>query len=871
MIQSAVPRRSSRVSWARAGRSAAIAVAMSAFLPLVPAAAQGTEGSFPSPRGGAEIDAWLDDAGVPEAGRDAIFEIHARYLAEVERLRDGEVEAWMRAKPNAWMNSLDVAQMQAKVEQSLARIEQQRRLAARFDAMEERLWAEIGSTTQVPDDVLGSLRDRGSLRRLSDLGGVASRRHFSQAQAADVAALIAAAKATPAEAARIREALAGHDRTLVKLLEEDRDLALGRERRQASRQLRMAESMAETQRFVQEEMDAAREENREPRAQEIYEARNAEINGFDGGEQEIGQLNARLTRLQLAAVRAIEPIVGDPLRTARVLSAAGVGYDGMDEFFGMFEEMGREGELSPAKIEALADLKARSVAANLPQRMEIAELMARRQELPNGGWGQLPDGTYGQSPEAEEIDQRMMELQGGESQQQQMQMVVEIGRLIGSKTFADVMRKWGRKQGMPEAMLEPMIAQLVAGIEAGAIDAEAMQKEFMRSMWSAPPTWKVIDEPMLEAILDDLAVEGEMRLVAKQLIEDGAPRFAAAIEETSAETALPEDLDPEAMFMQRMGGAGAEQIAAFDAGLRRVLAADEAFFDDLVGVLGEQVAEPLRPWRAVRRAQLIGACDAGMGGGMARFFWMYPSIGQFDSIDLFVVAQEAIPEAMRNPAARAAFAAQAERIAALQGDRWRALSALQPEHAKLIADSMATQQAFQTAMDRDQPIGEAESQRQRENQARMQELEQQLERWRKAVPEAIREDLARLQAVLDAESASAFRRAVLLEAWGRELGELKAREAIDAAQAKAERSGDAARLAELDAIEASYDDATGRLLELLWKTSQEIREQGSPGDVEFEEGVVPIDTSTWWPSASGRAKFRLGELEFATMREMGES
>ena len=139
------------------------------------------------------------------------------------------------------------------------------------------------------------------------------------------------------------------------------------------------------------------------------------------------------------------------------------------------------------------------------------------------------------------------------------------------------------------------------------------------------------------------------------------------------------------------------------------------------------------------------------------------------------------------------------------------------------------------------------------------------------MPEAIREDLARLQAVLDAESASAFRRAVLLEAWGRELGELKAREAIDAAQAKAERSGDAARLAELDAIEASYDDATGRLLELLWKTSQEIREQGSPGDVEFEEGVVPIDTSTWWPSASGRAKFRLGELEFATMREMGES
>ena len=181
------------------------------------------------------------------------------------------------------------------------------------------------------------------------------------------------------------------------------------------------------------------------------------------------------------------------------------------------------------------------------------------------------------------------------------------------------------------------------------------------------------------------------------------------------------------------------------------------------------------------------------------------------------------------------------------------------------------QRALQAAMEQGQPIGDAESQRQRESQARMQELEKELERWRKAVPEAIREDLGRIQAALDAESASAFRRAVLLEAWGREIGELKAREALETRRAKAERANDAARLAELDAIEANYDDSTGRLLELLWRTSQEIREQGSPGEVVFEEGVVPVDTSTWWPSASGRVKFRLGEIDFATMREMGES
>ena len=105
-----------------------------------------------------------------------------------------------------------------------------------------------------------------------------------------------------------------------------------------------------------------------------------------------------------------------------------------------------------------------------------------------------------------------------------------------------------------------------------------------------------------------------------------------------------------------------------------------------------------------------------------------------------------------------------------------------------------------------------------------------------------------------------------------EAGTVRSRgEALETRRAKAERANDAARLAELDAIEANYDDSTGRLLELLWRTSQEIREQGSPGEVVFEEGVVPVDTSTWWPSASGRVKFRLGEIDFATMREMGES
>jgi len=830
---------------------------------------QGTEGTFPAPRGGAEIDAWLDDAGVPAEGRDGIFGIHARYLAEVERLRDGEVEAWLRSQPLPW-SSGDVAHLRAKVEAAVARIESQRRLTGRLDALEERLWDEVAATTGVPDEAVRAMRERGRLRRISDFGGMPM---YGQARAADVAALVAAAKATRSEAARIREALAGHDAALLRILEEQRGVALDAELEQATSQLEQAEAMQETNRLFQEEMQAAAAEGREPRTQEIYEARSVAWRPEMGGDRAMNLLRARMIRLQLDAVRAVEPIVGDPSRSAAVFAAAGIGHHEMEDFFRAFEEMGRTGELAPDKVEAVAGLKARAIAGNLPRQMEIAELMARRFELPDGGWGQLADGTYGQTPEGREIDERMMELQGGDAQEEPMQVIVDLGRIVGTRTFAEVMRSWGTARGMPEQMLEPMIDQLVAGIEAGAINAEAMQREFMRRMWTSPPAWKVIDEPMLEAILDDLAVEGEMRLVARQLIDDGAPRFAAAIAETAAETGLPEDLDPmdlepQELMRRQLGGVDAGQLAAHDAGLRRVLAADEAFFDDLAEVLGESASDALRPWRAVRRSQLTAACDAGPMDHMMSWPWDQPWLGQFGSIDLFVTAERSIPDSLRSPAVRAAFAASAERIAALQEQRWRALQALQPARAEGMASSVALHEEFALAEAEDEAVGEAAMARIRESQQRMQEVEAELERWQKSIPEAVREDLPRLQAVLDAESARMFRRAVLLEAWRRDVGEMPGRDSITSARAKAEASGDAARVAELDALAATYDETLGRLLEILWATGEDLRLQDSRSLAGGEDAVVvdPVDTSRWWSSALGRVKFRVGEADFAAAR-----
>ncbi|MEY3024489.1 MAG: hypothetical protein RJA16_1315, partial [Planctomycetota bacterium] len=171
MTEPIASRRSFRSVFGLAGLAAALTVAAS-----MPAVGQGADGRFPDPRGGKELDRWLDDADrwlddadVPESDRDAIFEIHARYLAEVERLRDREIEAWLREAP-VWWGSGDVEQTRQKLEAARTRIAEQRRLLARLEALEERLWSEIGSTTAVPSSTVESLRQRARLDRLSDLG-----------------------------------------------------------------------------------------------------------------------------------------------------------------------------------------------------------------------------------------------------------------------------------------------------------------------------------------------------------------------------------------------------------------------------------------------------------------------------------------------------------------------------------------------------------------------------------------------------------------------------------------------------------------------------------------------------------------------------
>lgn len=839
------PRVSRSPRHTRAFAAFALAAGLAAVPPCSEASAQGTDGRFPSPRASREVERWLADAGVPDDRHDAAFEIHARYLGEVVRVRDGEIETWIRGS-QPYLRSFDPDSAKAEIAAAVGRIDQQRRLIARLDALEEQLWNEIGAVAGLAPEAVAGLRERGRLARLAGYEGM---RFYMQAKPADLASLLAAAKVTPADAARIRQALAGHDAALAKLLEEQRDLALAAERLRAESQFGRAQDWAETQRLAQQELADAAAENREPQVAAIYESHRALVQAEDESQRATNRLMASMIRLQLAAVRAIEPIVGDPARLAPVLVSAGIGTDGSEEFFERFEEMGRKGELSPSQLEAIAEIRQRSVAEDLPQRLELAELQARRLDLPNHGWAVQADGSMGPSPEAEEIAAREEALQGGDSQQRQMQLVLELGRVVGSKRFGEAMRAWGREQGVPEPVIEQIVNQLVAGIDAGSLDAEEMQRDLMRSWWSAPPAWRVMDAEMLEEILEDLSVASEMRLVAQQLLEDGAPRFEAAIAETSAEMAPPEDLDPSSLGMAFFMGPDPARLAAIDRGLRRVLDADRAFFDDLVGLLGEERAAAIAPWRAVRRGRLIAASDT-MRGMSSTFDGLDPSTADFERLDLFPIALRAVPEAVRDAAVRAAFAAHAERIAQLLQDRWSATRSLLPERRELWERRSAATT----------PEQQVEASR------RISEIEAELSRRQELLRDAVRNEIPRLQSMLAPESAQAFRRAALLELWGPALGKVPGREAIESLRERAEIAGDAARLAAIDAVAARYDAGLDASLDLLWRTNDDLRATVSAG--RNDPGLPVVDTGAIWTSARERAKFRQAEVEFATARAL---
>lgn len=831
----------------RSVAAVAFAAGLACMLPCSEASAQGTPGRFPSPRASREVESWLADAGVPEERREAAFEIHARYLGEVVRVRDGEIETWIRGL-RPYLRSFDPDSAKAEIAEAVSRIDQQRRLIARLDALEEQLWNEIGAAAGLAPEAAAGLRERGRLARLAGFEGM---RTFMQAKPADLATLLAAAKVPPADAVRIRQALAGHDSALAKLLEEQRDLALAAERLRAESQFGRAQDWAETQRLAQQEMADAAAENREPQVAAIYEAHRQVVQAGEEGQRATNRLMASMIRLQLAAVRAIEPIVGDASRLAPVLVAAGIGIDGSEAFFERFEEMGRKGELSASQLSAIAEIRQRSVAEDLPQRLELAELHARRLELPNHGWTVQADGSMGPSPEAEEIAARERALQEGDSQQREMQLVLELGRVVGSKRFGEAMRAWGREQGVPEPLVEQIVNQLVAGIEGGALDAEEMQRNMMRSWWSAPPAWRVIDGEMLEEILEDLAVATATRVVAQQLLADGAPRFEAAIAETSAEMAPPEDLDPSSIGMAFLMGPDPSRLAAIDRGLRRVLEADRAFFDDLVGLLGDEQADAIAPWRAIRRGRLIAASDTMHAmSGEFEFGGLDPSASDFHRLDLFPIALRAVPEAMRDAAVRAAFAAQAERSAQLQMDRWSAHRTLLPERRELWERQGTPTTAEQ----------------QIEAHRRIAEIQAELSRRQGLLRDSVRNEIPRLQAMLDPESARAFRRAVLLEMWGSSLGKMPGGEAIETLRDRAEAAGDTARLAAIDAVAARYDAGLDASLDLLWKTSEELRAI-SPADPN-DPSLRAVDTGAIWTSALERAKFRQAEVEFATARAL---
>lgn len=210
-----------------------------AFLLIAPATspaahAQGARG-LPDPVSSAALERLLEGAGITDPPATLIDEPMARYLAAMETLRSGRIEAWLerRREGSGMFESPDPDLIRAE-------IEDRRRLLSAIAALDRTLFSELTLAGLDPDAI-----ERAVARRTRDRAHAVIGRRFSRGiriEPSRVLATVAATGSGPdAEPAWIvddaaRNRVLDHDRIRTGRLERLADLVI-------DRPLRIAEAM----------------------------------------------------------------------------------------------------------------------------------------------------------------------------------------------------------------------------------------------------------------------------------------------------------------------------------------------------------------------------------------------------------------------------------------------------------------------------------------------------------------------------------------------------------------------------------------------------------------------------------------------------
>lgn len=829
------------------------------------AMAQGSGGSFPDPRGGETVAAWLAAIGADASPNSAAWPLHHRYLEQAAALRDGEIEAWLAESREG--GTLAVAgDPETTSRRSRERAASQRRLVDRLGQLESAFWNEVAAALAIDAAPLAVLQARGIRERALDLR--IRQRLFAAASAppADLLELLARLDASPEESRSIREVLADHDQRLTDALRAAMDEEL-------ERPARLAAAIAASREAAIAEAEAAALEGRAPRAIEADEA----FGEADPVMRSLmdGRGARRILEQQLDSLARLQEVVGAPRLDALLLSLRLVPGDGIANLRRReIEPRLRAGEISSAQAAEVESILADHHRERVRLGLELAREQAKLEESMAWGGGADALDRRREETRADRLRDELLGTLPGRTRER-LAAVVDLGeenRDRGGRA-ADLARgdlpvsiEFGEQAITFTAVA---VVATTAAIEGGEIDGEIAGEfagEFagpiaisftseggpvMLGNAVSSPRLRAMDAARFAAMLADAApgdaaaATGE---IAEQLRRDTAEAFDAILRELEATLAASRPRgDGGPMIAFSLGGGSAAAIEPVDSALRQCLAADATMFDSLEALLGPAAAERLALWREARVVELLSVA-AGLrepSGGHSFTPWE----GRHPSIDLLELAFTTVPDAMREPAARASAARQLEAIRRGIEGHWVEQRTLRP------ALEAARDAVFRTPADGAAAIALGAEQMQALSRAEARRADSD-----RRVRDCVRAAFEQFERSLPPEAARTFHATMRREAWPDAVPSMPALAGMNAAMRVL--AADEAAMASLAEIERRYLAESDRLfarLDALSKPS--AAERNGPA------GFSPRQMQRW-ESVAGRLRFLHRELDHATVRQL---
>ncbi len=855
------------------GVAAWIAAAV-AVIPLAPVASgQGTGGNFPEPRSGSEVSDWLAAISVDPSSAARVWPLHERYLEEVARVRDGEIEDWLEATGAVEM---PFAGGEDRVKRARDRAAVQRRLYERLGTLESNFWNEAAATLVLGAEQASVLQARGARERALDLR--MRRAMFGAADPVDVLEILNRLEATPEEAVAIRAALADHDQRLAEELRRAVD-------RELDRSVRMAENLAareaEMKAFSEAAAEEARRAGEEGREVGGIAAPMAIELGPDFAEIMGDHSGGPLLQQQVDSLARLQGVIDEERLCVLLVRLRLASGDGMVTFFrNRVEPKIASGEVSAEVAAELAEIRASHFRERLPIALEAARLRGRGV---GGAWNGPGDAGGPQDPVAQRLEMLEKTLSADLPSRTKARVAALVD--LGEEAPAGAVRSFRLGGGGPGAAIE------VEGLPEGAVTFTAVAVTssldlgeggfsfsgpisisfstddggmvFLGGAVSAPP-FAAISGDEFTALREDAGLVGPFAEIAEQIRIDAAERYSAINAELEAALAAKAEA--------AKGGDDAGGIPFFnrpqadlgeiDAALRRCLEADRVMFESFEALLDEAGAERLAKWQDVRTIQLCSIAAGLLGGGQWLGIDAFPRPwdGAFPEINAWMLARESVPAALESDAVRAVLADHLRRQRQVVEWYWAEVRGLAPA----IREARRTAFVPVEVGAGDGLAGGMVMERHRE----LAKLEARQREARDRVVSGMRGDLVRIERSMPPDQGRTFHAAVRKAAWPDAVPSMPALEGVSMAERLL--AEDSAGLARLASMEESYLVESDALFEALDQLAREPAPRRRPDGSAPIGGDFSPDDMRRWESVSGRLRFRHGELDYDTVRKIRE-